>query len=256
MRVRDARPDDAAQIADLLRTSFAPALAPYIPLMQAGAETFMRNVLTHAAFQPYRHDLVTVDDEDRVVAYADLRDTGDGGAFLYYISVSPEARGQRLAPRLLCDYLRSRPDIDRLELDVFHDNEAAFSMYRRLGFESSGGRNWWVRTPPQPGLSSAAATVTNIPVAAAMQETYGFCELDVVYDGTPRKVGRIGTTASCRSAEDFENDGLLSALMSLMPPVESVFLALDSAAPVPRGGDVLVQAVRLQADTATIRENS
>lgn len=255
MRLRAATTDDAGAVAELLTTAFPGRLAPYIPLMQPGAGRFLETVFAYAQFQPHRNDVVVVGDDANVLAYADFRTRADGTAFLYYICVAPAARGQGIAPRILVEYARRHTGTSRIELDVFADNALALSLYRRLGFVHSGGRTWWARTPPQdaPG-GRATVTVDNIPVAVAMQDRYGFCQLEVSREGRTHGVGRIGSTLSYRTREDFEDDALLLALTEVIPPVKSCFLALETDALAPGQGEVLVESLRLQADPAQILE--
>lgn len=98
----------------------------------------------------FRHQLqqvhnlfLVVSDADRgvLVAYAlvFLR-KGTSLARLYSIAVAPEAHGQGLARRLLVEAQEQAAEQGRMfmRLEVRRDNEAAISLYRKLGYQQFG----------------------------------------------------------------------------------------------------------------------
>jgi RimJ/RimL family protein N-acetyltransferase len=83
-------------------------------------------------------------DGSRLMGHAQLGfDWRNGNALLSRVAVAPEARGLGLAVpmlRLVVDEAFARPEIERLELNVFAANLPAIRTYERLGFATEGLR--------------------------------------------------------------------------------------------------------------------
>jgi ribosomal-protein-alanine N-acetyltransferase len=83
----------------------------------------------------------------RLVGLAVVRVAADEGEILT-IGVEPESRGRGHGRRLLAAALdwAGAAGAARIFLEVAHDNAAARSLYRRLGFETAGRRPGYYRT--------------------------------------------------------------------------------------------------------------
>jgi ribosomal-protein-alanine N-acetyltransferase len=130
MRLRAADPSDV----DALMT-FEEAIY--------GPEAWSRELMIAELANPHGHYLVAVDDADAVVAYAGLlAPLGTGQGDIQTVTVSPDARRQGLGRTLmlrLIDEARRR-GAEELFLEVRHDNDAAQTLYRDLGFREIGRR--------------------------------------------------------------------------------------------------------------------
>ena len=70
-------------------------------------------------------------------------DWRNGNALLSRVAVAPSARGQGLAAPMLRRVVRqafARPEIKRVELNVYAGNAPAIRAYERLGFKAEGVR--------------------------------------------------------------------------------------------------------------------
>lgn len=79
-----------------------------------------------------------------LVGHAQLGfDWRNGNALLARVAIAPAARGRRLADpmlRLVLDQAFARPEIERVELNVYAWNTPAIRSYERLGFKAEGVR--------------------------------------------------------------------------------------------------------------------
>lgn len=82
--------------------------------------------------------------EDVLIGHAQLSfDWRNGNALLARVAVAPRARGRGLAGPMLRPVLQealSRPEIERVELNVYAWNTPAVRSYERLGFKAEGVR--------------------------------------------------------------------------------------------------------------------
>ncbi|MCV9999266.1 GNAT family N-acetyltransferase [Pararhizobium sp. YC-54] len=70
-------------------------------------------------------------------------DWRNGNALLARVAIAPRARGRGLAGPMLRPVLQeafARPEIERLELNVYAWNKPAIRCYERLGFKTEGVR--------------------------------------------------------------------------------------------------------------------
>jgi RimJ/RimL family protein N-acetyltransferase len=79
-----------------------------------------------------------------LVGHAQLGfDWRNGNALLARVAIAPRARGRGLAGpmlRLVLEEAFARPEIERLELNVYAWNTPAIRSYERLGFKAEGVR--------------------------------------------------------------------------------------------------------------------
>ncbi|WP_221090036.1 GNAT family N-acetyltransferase [Deinococcus aquaedulcis] len=216
-------PTDAPAAQRLVRESFDPRLHPYMTATQQGSEAFLAAYLQAAALHPDRLYLGAKSQDGELLGYAEFRQLDPHTGFLSYICVSPQARGQRLAQRLVEDHLAQSPHLREMQLDVFADNLPALTLYRRLGFEEVSRTTWWRRTLPSPGAGTVQ--LLNWPQALAAFGRYGFCELHLRFAGRELRLGRMGESVlRCPSPAEFAEDGLLAAMGAGFPTLQEALL--------------------------------
>ncbi len=84
------------------------------------------------------------EDDDMLVGHAQVGfDWRNGNALLARVAIAPRARGRRLAGpmlRLVLEQAFARPEIEKVELNVYAWNTPAIRSYERLGFKTEGVR--------------------------------------------------------------------------------------------------------------------
>jgi [ribosomal protein S5]-alanine N-acetyltransferase len=141
--VRDARPEDVADIArvanaswrDTYRDIFEPAFIDEFLATHYSSEA-LAGAVDRAASRVDTHFLVAERD-GRVVAYANYGVAPDGPR-LWRIYAHPDHYGIGAGSALL-DELESRLDVDAYELEVHSCNERGRAFYDRRGFVIVGG---------------------------------------------------------------------------------------------------------------------
>lgn len=156
MRVRDARPVDAATVRAIARESWHAAYDDIIGadtvddrvddwyaadrLAETIDETATRDDASFLVAEPER-DAVDAQESAPEPALAGFAHAGpdpdvDGAAKLLRIYVRPDAWGDGLGARLLDDLEADiRDHYDRLRLAVLADNDVGVSFYESTGFE-------------------------------------------------------------------------------------------------------------------------
>ncbi|MBZ9753153.1 GNAT family N-acetyltransferase [Deinococcus sp. HMF7604] len=231
LTIAPLEPADAPAAQRLVRESFAPRLHPYMTATQQGSEAFLAAYLQAAALHPDRLYLGAKSQDSELLGYAEFRQSDPHTGFLSYICVSPQARGQRLAQRLIEDHLAQSPHLREMQLDVFADNLPALTLYRRMGFEEASRTTWWGRALPSP--AAGAVQLLNWPQALAAFERYGFCELHLRFAGREVRLGRMGERVlRCPSPAEFADDGLLATVGAGFPALQEALL-IAPASPLP-----------------------
>ncbi|MCP2014528.1 ribosomal protein S18 acetylase RimI-like enzyme [Deinococcus sp. HSC-46F16] len=231
LTIAPLEPADAPAAQRLVLESFAPRLHPYMTATQHGSEAFLAAYLQAAALHPDRSYLGAKSQDAELLGYAEFRQLNPHTGFLSYICVSPEARGQRLAQRLIEDYLAETPHIREMQLDVFADNLPALTLYGRMGFEEVSRTTWWRRILPSPPADEVQ--MLNWPQALAAFELYGFCELQLRFAGRELRLGRMGESVlRCPNSAEFADDGLLAAMRAGFPTLQEALL-IGPATPLP-----------------------
>ena len=234
MIFRTVLTDDLCKIQNLICASFDSSLHPYMVSTQHGAEHYLRVFVEYANFHQDRYLLLAESESNDLLGFADFRVLDGGIGFLSYICVTEIARGQGIAKRLISRCLAHFPEIHTVQLDVFEDNHAAKSLYRRLGFEEGSHSVWFVRSCPV--ISTRKINITdirfeNLPLSLANFEKYGFCELSGFFYGRKIKFGRLGENVlRCFQPEDYEDDVLLAEVRYVFPAISEVFtiVSMDS----------------------------
>ena len=143
--VRDARPDDAAQIAviagdswrETYRDIFEPAFIEDF-VRRNYAEDDLARQAARAAVADDRHFLVAERDGS-VIGFAQYG-VGSSGPELFRIYADPRHYGTRAGAALLHElHARLRGRIESYRLDVHSRNARALEFYRRQGFVVVGG---------------------------------------------------------------------------------------------------------------------
>lgn len=239
-------PTDAPAAQRLVRESFDPACHPYMTATQHGSEAFLAAYLQAAAFHPDRTHLGAKSQDGGLLGYAEFRQLDAHAGFLSYICVSPQARGQGLAQRLMERYISDTPGIKEMQLDVFVDNRPALTLYQRMGFEEMSRATWWKRALPSP--ASGDIQLLNWPQALAAFERYGFCELHLRFAGREVRLGRMGESVlRCYNAEDFGDDRLLAAVREVFPSLEEgLLISSTTRHEAHPGAQEMAQSLRLR----------
>ncbi len=99
--------------------------------------------------RPGREAWMALDADGGCVGHAQLiYDWRNGNAILARVAIAPDRRGQGLAQPMLSLVLArgfARPDLERVELNVFAWNTPALRAYLALGFVVEGMRRSYVR---------------------------------------------------------------------------------------------------------------
>jgi len=128
IHIRKAVPTDLPGITQVEQLSFVHA-----------GERFENKRVHYLIINP-RSIVKVAAREDRLVGWAAgivwLRGREPWGR-IYALAVHPQARGQRLGPRLLNDMIQSLRDrgAGRIFLEVRVDNDAAIRLYQSVGFK-------------------------------------------------------------------------------------------------------------------------
>ncbi|HXR60736.1 MAG TPA: GNAT family N-acetyltransferase [Solirubrobacterales bacterium] len=85
--------------------------------------------------------LFVLEERGEIVGALGLHSTAAAGVAAVGMWVAPEHRGRGGGRMLMEAALAGRPeDTHKIELEVWPDNEAAISLYRKMGFEEEGLR--------------------------------------------------------------------------------------------------------------------
>ncbi|GIM64163.1 hypothetical protein Pve01_82450 [Planomonospora venezuelensis] len=256
MRVRPARPADAAWLAEVSRASFAPRLHAYLISAQPGIDRFWGVVLAHPDAFPGRSFLVAETDKDGRIGFADLQVVAPDRAHLSYVCVTERARGRGVAKELLRDYLDGHPDVTSMQLDVFEDNAPARALYDRLGFERGPTTTWWVAGLPPAELATAGgAHVQGLHAATAWMDTYGFAELAVAVDDAVLPLARPSASVlRCPDPALLLRPAVLAVVAAELPELAQVLVITEGDEPPPTDIGPLRQVNRsIRMSAARIR---
>ena len=254
--IRAARLDDLDQVATLVRASFDAKLHDFMVYAQHGVARFIGAYIALPVTGPTRWFLVDVHGSGQVRAFAEFQGGDDGTAFLAYICVAREARGMGLATALIDHFLAAAGAFTTLQLEVFAENHAAIALYRKLGFEQTGGTSWFVRDLPLPAQRSTLR-VANAAEATAMYAHYGFCRYGLDWNGAEIALGRIGpSTIRCFRCADFADDELLGAMGGLLASTRrALYICSSDAADRPNDKLLFHTSLRLARNITTSRGN-
>jgi ribosomal protein S18 acetylase RimI-like enzyme len=243
MIVRAAARADLADVALLLRDSFAPALRPYLIYAQAGIAAYLEQFVAGEAGAG-GHRLLVAEEAGALAGFAEFRLPLPGQSFLSYVCVAPPMRRRGVARTLIETFLAGAPGVRTMELDVFRENVAAIRLYDALGFAAGAQTIWAVRDLP---AAAPAAGLALIDDGAARFARFGFCELSVRWAGAARRLGRIGpTTLRCFEPGVFADDALLAGLGALVAPLaEALWIGPADEAALPPGARIVNRSQRM-----------
>ena len=226
---------DLPSVGAMLSGCFEPELRPYLTYAQHGIKTFLEVHLVHPESFPGKLYYVATDADDLVIGFAEFRLSAANVGFLSYICVADHARGLGVATSLIEHFVLSHGRVERLELDVFHDNLPALRLYEKLGFTHHSKNVWLRRYLPLP---STALSLSHFPVSAATHAAYGFCELQVEWQAQNVRLGRIGANVlRCFDLRSFNDDALLASAKATFASLTEALtiLPVGEAAPFPSG---------------------
>ncbi len=254
--LRLARPEEAYDIVEVVRSSFEAELLMYMVYGCQGVAGFVRHQIEGGGFGGDTVYTVATR-EERFVGFAETRVLADA-VFLNYISLRPEARYLGLGKDLLLEALREsrRWSQDRVLLDVFEHNHMARGWYERMGFEPTGVSGWWeVTLAAVPG--AARAILVNYPQAQVTQEKFGFSLFELVTPGGRYSVGRLGDEWFRMNQPGALTDPAVAAALARIGPGRRVLAALpDGALPESLQGAALplARSVRMTLDCDALHE--
>ena len=140
MRVRPARDEDAAAFGAVIA---AVAAEERWIATEGPVDIADRAARTIAWIERGDGIFVLEDDDGRIVGNLGLHQTHARGVVSLGMSIVAEARG-RGGGRALMDaamtWVQARPELHKVELEVWPDNERAIALYERFGFEVEGLR--------------------------------------------------------------------------------------------------------------------
>lgn len=248
MRIRPMRHVDVEPVLGILRGSFAPDLTRYMTRTQRGAGALFHAILDNHHLVPAIDLSVVVDRGDTPLAFAEFSPQA-GAAHLSYVCVAEGSRRRGLATALIGAHVeRERPAA--VSLDVFADNTGARRLYEGLGFTVRDEHVWLNRALPN---ATEPSTVSNGYEAMAMHVLFGFCTLQVRWEGQPAQVGWLADgVLRCTDERSFGDDRFLASMRATVPgATEALVIAPRSTCPsdAPVGTRVLATALRMVRDT-------
>jgi ribosomal protein S18 acetylase RimI-like enzyme len=236
---------DLERVEALLQESWSPELRPYLTSAQHGVMAFLDVHLTHPESFSEKRYYVATDADDQAIGFAEFRLSAARVGFLSYICVSEHARGLGVATSLIEHFVKSHDPLERIEVDVFHDNVPALRFYEKLDFTQRSQSAWLRRDLPQP---STALSLSNPPESAAAHAAYGFCELKFQWEGQDIRLGRIGETVlRCFDRRSFADDELLASAKATFATLTEALtiLPVSEATSLPPGTSTVGLSNRL-----------
>ena len=171
VRFVPAEPDDASGIVATILEGCAPHLRQLVLYGCSGAVRYVAAQISiqHAGGETH---YTVARSQGRLLGLAEFRRLPQF-LFLNNIAVRSEARGQRVATRLLREaILLAGQKHDRVvALDVFEDNALALGWYKRLGFSAQSTTTWYT-SRLGPGEVSPVV-ISGYAQAEACQEAFG-----------------------------------------------------------------------------------
>lgn len=209
-RIRPARPDEAAPVAQRLRAAIPDSIRPLTILGQNGVTDWIGDTITRSSSgnggpSPSKPPttVLVAKMEDSIRGAAEWR-RYDDTLFLNGISVRPSDQNRGLGRRLLRRGLARFENGAHVSLDVFSSNVQAKNWYERLGFQIATTRYWSV-CPLERGLqgvdhnsdAASAVSMRNKSDADTHHDRFGFSTLHFSLSGDSRpdshhEVGRLG----------------------------------------------------------------
>lgn len=135
-RVRHMEPADAAQVSDLVRTSWLSTYGPLMGEARAARESAAKHqpeMIEASLSRPHAESFVAVAAGGRVVGYAHAI-VVRGVLWLDRLHVVPEQRGSGIATALLHAVIVNYTGEGTISLEVLEGNERALRFYQREGF--------------------------------------------------------------------------------------------------------------------------
>jgi RimJ/RimL family protein N-acetyltransferase len=136
MQIRDARPDDATELARQMAVAAEEGWIGTQPPVdvEERAERFRKTIESDEDF------VYVVEQNGAIVGHGALTTTRAKGVYSFGILVTKEARGHGSGRKLLERLIDQARDsgAHKLELEVWPDNARAIALYASMGFEFEG----------------------------------------------------------------------------------------------------------------------
>lgn len=259
LRFGPARPADAVALARLVAASQPKAIRAMTIYGCRGVANYIALEIDHAsplAAGAY----VVARNPSRLVGAAVWR-RASGKLFLSHIAVAPNQRGRGIGTKLLASSLQllKPQNEERIVLDVFADNLAALTWYRRLGFETDEHNGWW--SPPWPsddhrlprGLERTV--IAGLAPASAVFDRFGFSEFTLTVHDQSYQVGRLGHTWYRTTSAELIADRLALTALHRHDPSRRLLVILPlrrPPAPLKRLRP-LISAMRMSISAAALK---
>lgn len=191
--IRVAEPGDAEAIIDILRSSYDPAILPYTIYASERATAYVRDVISMQRIACGTVYTICVR-ENRTIGFTEFRRDFDQ-LFLNNIDIKAGERGRGIGSRLLSQSISlvRNANQQRIGLDVFRTNHAAYEWYQRLGFELRNESVWSLHTTgPAPQDDAQLSFLHGLHLAKLAHEEYGFSQFTLTTRLRSYEVGKMG----------------------------------------------------------------
>lgn len=252
VQLREARPEDAARIVDLVRGGFNAELVQAFIYGCHGIEGYVRSLIEDRG-RGVDTWYVVAESAGSVVGCIEMRDLA-GRLCLNYVAVDAALRSARLGSQLLRHAIAGHAPEDALVLDVLEHNEVARRWYAALGMTQEGSTEWLTAPLPGDPGSAHAARLSGFPQARLLQAQLGFSLFQVACGGRRYDVGMLGQRwFRVTSSEALADEALGSALRRIDANRQLLAL-LPGGSAVPAGAHRLTGTRRLVAPLSEVAE--
>jgi ribosomal protein S18 acetylase RimI-like enzyme len=206
---------DIEAFVALLRESFASEQLELTIYACRGVSNFIAYELQVPAALSNSHYFVLKDGTE-IIAAVVLRRIHEL-LHLDYIVTKATARSQGLARKLWLEATeRIQSGVNLLSLDVFSSNHVAFNWYCNLGFTEMSRSSLW--SCQMVANNHVPAKLINYPQSQAVQEKFGFSQLNLVTEKQEFTVGRLGDKwYRINNIDALSNPAVLRCLHELDP---------------------------------------
>ena len=216
--IRPAKPKDAGDIVEIIRSGMEPDLLPMLIYGCSGIRSYVADQICASQCCSDAIYYVACSYEKPVgcVEFRLLPST----LFLNYISILPEYRAMGLGRKMLAKSISLSTQIihpQNMILDVMGINTKARKWYANLGFSHDHTQVWYVM-PLDTAGHSEKAFISGYPQAKACHERFGFSQFRVITSTAEYTVGMMGENwFRITQPEAMADDALHGTLLKIDP---------------------------------------